>query len=599
MKNLRKAIKYTMLSMKLIIVAGKTKLALWLIALVLPPIINIFSTIINAKMIDGISNLSRGGSIFDPIFLLGILILITAGQNIFGKFQSRSFWIIAQSADELMMLHMMNRSSGLKQISFDSAVKFNQVKDSIGSDLSLWSLNCNLLDLITSIITIVGVSLIIKAFNVNLIGIAFLFSIPAFLIGFVLRKYDAKSAVLSRRRNHVMGYYTNILTGVKAAKEIRLFGIKDSILSDWSRNIHEFQKQNERIELHRSSLSIIAISIEVLYSGLIMLICAKSVMDGLISIGEFFLYTSNLTLLFVSLIEISETIRSTLHISYEYDAFQKFTKETEAGERVGREISPLDNILIRFENVSFSYDEKPVLQDISFEWKTGENIALIGRNGSGKSTLIKLICGLYECDQGTIYINDVDIKQYSQREIYKLFGIVYQNFCRYQLPLRNILASQLLHNVDNDGALWAAFDRADCSEFKKQLTCGLDTLIGREYDDGIELSGGQWQKLAIARNYFGNRIFMLFDEPASALDPKAEHKIIKDLLSGIDEINRKSVLVISHRLSVGKLVDRIIYLEDGRIVEQGKHDELMEREGSYAKMYKTQASLYESEEKET
>lgn len=597
--NLKRVVKYTMLSIKLIFKEGKTKAAIYVIALFLPPIINIFKTIIYAKLINSISVLSHSNDIFNPLYLFSIFILISAGQNIFGKIQDRCFWILSESADEQMMLNMMNRTALIKQISFDSATKFNKVKDSIGSDLSLWNLNSNLFDLITTITSIIGTSLIIKNYNSSLIGMAFLFSIPSFLIRFALRKYDAKSEIIFRRRGFIMEYYTSLLTGVKAAKEIRIFGIEDSVLKDWSRNIREFQKQDEQIDLCKRSLSIIIIIIEALYIGFITWVCAKSVVNGLISIGQFYLYTSNLSLLFISLNEISETIRSTLNLSYEYDMFQEFTKETEAGERVGSKFTPSDNIAIRFQNVSFSYDDKPVLQNISFEWKTGETIALIGRNGSGKSTLIKLICGLYECDNGAIYINDVDIKKYSQCEIYKLFGIVYQNFIRYQLPLRHIIASQRLINVNDDDALWAAFEHAGCKEFKKQLTHGLDTMLGREYEDGIELSGGQWQKLAIARNYFGNRPFMIFDEPASALDPEAEHKLIQNVLLGLNVIDRKSVLVISHRLSIGKLVDRIIYLEDGRIIEQGKHDELMERGGSYAKMFNIQASLYESEESVT
>ncbi|MGI6743484.1 MAG: ABC transporter ATP-binding protein [Eubacteriales bacterium] len=591
--NIKKTFKYIMLSVKLIVAAGKAHVILWVIAIIIPPIIEILKKIINANMIDGIYNLLHGGSVFIPLISLCVLVLVSAGYNIFYKIQSRVFWILAQSADEQMMLYVMEKSSGIKQISFDSASRFDKIKDSIGSDLSLWDLNCNLMDFITTSVTIVGSIVIVKNYNIKLVAVAFVFSVPFYFISNILRKYDAESNMLSRRKTHVMGYYLDMLTGVKAAKEIRLFGIQEYMLSIWHGKHREFQKEDERIAFRQMCFSLVLIIVEILYSFLIYFVCAKSVIDKTITVGEFYLFSANFFLMFEAFQQISETIRSTLNISHEYDAFEKFTKETEEGERTGAAFVPTEMMSIRFENVSFHYEDEPVLRDISFEWKTGENIALIGRNGCGKSTLIKLICGLYECDKGTIYINDVDVNEYAQGDLYKLFGVVYQDFCHYQLPLRTILASQRLDALYDDDALWEVFDRVDCSEVKKQLTNGLDTPLGREYDDGVELSGGQWQKLAIARNYYGNRPFLIFDEPSAALDPKAEFKIIEDLLSHTEKMELKSVLVISHRLSVGKLVDRILYLEDGRIVEQGTHDELMSRNGSYAKMYNTQASLYE------
>lgn len=599
MKNkIKKVIKYTILSVRMITDAGKGKTILWLIAIILPPIVSFLKTVINSKMIDGILNLSTGGDISEPIFFLGVFIILTAGYNLFYKCQDRTFWILANSADEQMMLHMMKRSSALKQISFDSASRFDKVKDAIGSDLSLWNLNANLLDLITAIITIGGACIIVRNYDIKLIGFALLFSIPFFVISYFRRKFDTKTNVLLRRQNHEMNYYSNMLISASAAKEIRLFGIQNQVLSAWYNNIRKFQKEEERIAFFQMGFSIILIVTEILYSTLIYFICARSVICKTISIGDFYLYTSNLMLLLHTFNDISETIRSTLETSSEYDNFEKFTEETAAGERSGQKLFPVKPISIRFDHVSFGYEDKLVLKDIDFEWKSGENIALIGRNGSGKSTLIKLICGLYECTEGTIYINNVDVKMFSMRDIYKLFGIVYQNFCHYQLPIRTILASQRLEDINDDIALWEAFDRAECTEFKKQLSDGLDTPLGHEFENGIELSGGQWQKIAIARNYYGKRSLMLFDEPSASLDPKAEHKIIEDLLSKSKNANENGVLVISHRLSVGNLVDRIIYLENGRIIEQGSHNELMKNNGSYAKMYRTQASLYKEEVQE-
>lgn len=343
----------------------------------------------------------------------------------------------------------------------------------------------------------------------------------------------------------------------------------------------------------KSAISVLIGATEVVYSGVIMYICALSTVRGEIGIGEFFIYTADFALLFTSVSDIMSVIRSALLTSSEYDKFMCFS-ELSADERGGRDDLPEGKLSIRFDNVSFGYDERDVIKNVSFEWNEGENIALIGRNGSGKSTLIKLLCGLYECREGHIYINGVDVREYSQSALYRLFGVVYQDFCRYQLKLREIIAAQDMEAVHDEKRLYDAFYKSGGAELEHLMTCGMDTNLGREFEsDGVELSGGQWQKLVIARNCFGGRRLKLFDEPASALDVMSEQKVAESLLcSDSNSVTNGTNLIISHRLSIGLLADKILYLENGRLVEQGSHDELMKQGGRYAEMFKLQAEKY-------
>ena len=340
----------------------------------------------------------------------------------------------------------------------------------------------------------------------------------------------------------------------------------------------------------KSAISVLIGATEVVYSGVIMYICALSTVRGEIGIGEFFIYTADFALLFTSVSDIMSVIRSALLTSSEYDKFMCFS-ELSADERGGRDDLPEGKLSIRFDNVSFGYDERDVIKNVSFEWNEGENIALIGRNGSGKSTLIKLLCGLYECREGHIYINGVDVREYSQSALYKLFG---EDFCRYQLKLREIIAAQDMEAVHDEKRLYDAFYKSGGAELEHLMTCGMDTNLGREFEsDGVELSGGQWQKLVIARNCFGGRRLKLFDEPASALDVMSEQKVAESLLcSDSNSVTNGTNLIISHRLSIGLLADKILYLENGRLVEQGSHDELMKQGGRYAEMFKLQAEKY-------
>ena len=215
-------------------------------------------------MIDGIYNLLHGGSVFIPLISLCVLVLVSAGYNIFYKIQSRVFWILAQSADEQMMLYVMEKSSGIKQISFDSASRFDKIKDSIGSDLSLWDLNCNLMDFITTCVTIVGSIVIVKNYNIKLVAVAFIFSIP-FISSVTFSENTIGIECAFTPKTHIMGYYLDMLTGVKAAKEI-VFGIQEYMLSIWHGKHRKFQKEDERIAFRQMCFLLVLIIVEVLYS---------------------------------------------------------------------------------------------------------------------------------------------------------------------------------------------------------------------------------------------------------------------------------------------------------------------------------------------
>lgn len=425
-------------------------------------------------------------------------------------------------------------------------------------------------------------------YSVLLTCLAMIAAVPLFALNLAGERYDEKSEGILNRGRHAVDYYSSLLNSSSAAKETRLFGISGVILEKWTSCKRKNQRLVNSVNRRKSAISVLIGATEVIYSGVIMYICALSTVRGEIGIGEFFIYTADFALLFTSVSDIMSEIRSALLTSSEYDEFMRFS-ELSADERGGRDDIPEGKLNIRFDNVSFGYDERDVIKNISFEWNEGESIALIGRNGSGKSTLIKLLCGLYECREGHIYINGVDVREYSQSALYKLFGVVYQDFCRYQLKLREIIAAQDMNAVHDEKRLYDAFYKSGGSEIEHLMTGGMDTNLGREFEsDGVELSGGQWQKLAIARNCFGGRKLKLFDEPASALDVMSEQKVAEGLLCSDDSTS----LIISHRLSVGLLADKILYLENGRLVEQGSHDELMKHGGKYAEMFSLQAEKY-------
>ena len=593
LEKIKKTCRYSALSMRMIWSYGKGKMLLWLLALVVSPVVNVVSTVVNGRMLGGIGELFEGGSLSTVLVWFVLLVLIKGGDRLFSELQSKVFYKMALAADESMMLYTMEKTTRFKQIFFDSSASYDKLKDVIRDDFSVWSLNGCLNEILTSFITIVGVCVILMPYNALLTCLAMVAAVPLFALNLAGERYDEKSEGILNRGRHAEDYYTDLLNSSTAAKETRLFGISGKILEKWTSCKHKNQRLVNSVNRRKSAISVLIGATEVIYSGVIMYICALSTIRGKIGIGEFFIYTADFALLFTSVSDIMSVIRSALLTSSEYDKFMCFS-ELSADERGGRDDLPEGKLSIRFDNVSFGYDERDVIKNVSFEWNEGENIVLIGRNGSGKSTLIKLLCGLYECREGHIYINGVDVREYSQSALYRLFGVVYQDFCRYQLKLREIIAAQDMEAVHDEKRLYDAFYKSGGAELEHLMTCGMDTNLGREFEsDGVELSGGQWQKLVIARNCFGGRRLKLFDEPASALDVMSEQRVAESLLSSdSNSVTNGTNLIISHRLSIGLLADKILYLENGRLVEQGSHDELMKQGGRYAEMFKLQAEKY-------
>ncbi len=247
---------------------------------------------------------------------------------------------------------------------------------------------------------------------------------------------------------------------------------------------------------------------------------------------------------------------------------------------------------ITFENVWFKYPEKNnyILKDCNFTIKNNEVVGLVGRNGSGKSTIIKLLLGLYEPSEGRILLNGIDYKEYNISEIRKKIGIMFQDFCRYSLSFKeNIIISEL-ELAENIDMIENAIDNSGCKSILKKINNDLDAqLTKRFYENGVEFSTGQWQKIALARSFFGKKIFYLLDEPSSALDPVSEDKI---LIAFEKMIKGKSGIIVTHRLSSLNFVDKILVLENGKIIESGTPHQLLELNGLYADFYYRQANKY-------
>jgi ATP-binding cassette, subfamily B, bacterial len=247
------------------------------------------------------------------------------------------------------------------------------------------------------------------------------------------------------------------------------------------------------------------------------------------------------------------------------------------------------SVKVTFENVTFNYpDGRMALDGVSFTINSGERVALVGENGAGKSTIVKLIARLYEPTSGTIYVDDIPLQQLDLHTWRKRISVVWQDFCRYQLSVAENIEVGNLDASQNQIKLEEAAKHSDAHEFITQLQEGYDTKLGKQFD-GTELSGGQWQKLALARAFFRDGDIVILDEPTSSLDPRSEQAIYEKFAT---LSVGKSVLLVTHRLASVTMTDKIIVLKQGRVIESGRHQELMNLNGEYADLFTIQAESY-------
>jgi ATP-binding cassette subfamily B protein len=250
---------------------------------------------------------------------------------------------------------------------------------------------------------------------------------------------------------------------------------------------------------------------------------------------------------------------------------------------------------ITFEHVTFAYPgaEKPALVDLSFTVRAGETLAVVGRNGAGKTTLFKLICRLYDPNEGRILIDGIDIRDLDPVELRKQVGAMFQDYVTYQATASENIGLGNVPDIGNRNAIESAGRQAGADELIAGLPEGYDTALGKWFDAGVNLSGGEWQKVALARAFMRDAKILLLDEPTSALDAQAEY----DLFERLHSLTKgRTAVYISHRFSTVRRADRIVFLEHGRLVEEGTHEELMRLDGRYARLFRMQASAYTGED---
>lgn len=247
--------------------------------------------------------------------------------------------------------------------------------------------------------------------------------------------------------------------------------------------------------------------------------------------------------------------------------------------------------LIEFQDVAFAYPgtDKQVLKNFNLTLNKGEKIALVGKNGSGKTTIIKLLCRFYDVTEGEILINGVNIKDLDLNEYYQLLGVLFQDFTKYEYPVKENIYFGKVSEKENLKAITEAATLSGADPMIKKLDKKYEQMLGRTFEGGVELSVGQWQKMALARAFFRKAQVLILDEPTSSIDAKTESEIFNK----VEKLSKdKTVIIISHRFSTVRNADKIYVIDNGKITEAGSHEGLMKLEGQYATLFNLQAKGY-------
>jgi len=431
-------------------------------------------------------------------------------------------------------------------------------------------------------------------FEIDHYAILFIISplIGNFMFGNLKNKYEYKRYQGWVPNDKVLNYVGRMMYLPDGAKEIRLSQVFELMRKQYAEATDRNVRVSIKYAFANCSLSFLRITFTftVIFEGVMFYAIYRNRVSGTISLAQLTIMTSLMVAMTWILIRVFENIMEILKNGMFINNLRSFLDyEEKIPEDADGEMPSKDFESLEFRNVSFSYGEKKTIDNLSFTLRKGETAALVGHNGAGKTTIIKLLLRLYDPDEGEILYNGRNIKEYNLKAYRDIFATTFQDFQMFGMSVReNVLMGR--HYEDEDAKVVKALKMAGVYERICALPEGLDTVMTKEFDEnGAVLSGGETQKVAVARTFVRETPMKIFDEPSSALDPIAEYDLFKSILR---EARDHTMLFISHRLSSVKDCDKVFMLEKGTLIEEGTHPDLIRANGKYAQMYKKQAMNY-------
>jgi ATP-binding cassette, subfamily B, bacterial len=501
--------------------------------------------------------------------------------------------LLADNYTRHVSIQVMKHAADLDLLAYENPVFYDRLERARVQATDRLGMIQSIGRLIQQVITAGSLSVSILLFSPWLLLLLIAGIIPAFLgeshFAFLGYARNLRQTPIRRQLD-----YLRVLGGSReAAKELKLFGLKDFLVERFTELSNQIYVENVALARRRlvAGAFFSLVGTAGYYSAYVYVIWRT--VAGFLSIGT-------LTFLTGAIVQASSNIQQIFSTLSSIADQALFLTDLLAFFEMRPTIRSKPNALptpspivggFEFRNVSFRYPgtSRLVLRDLNFHLGAGERVALIGENGEGKTTLVKLMTRLYDPEKGQVLLDGVDLREYDLEDLYRKIGVIFQDFVRYEMTARENIAIGQIEELGNLERLQVAADKSMADEVIGRLPFGYEQMLGRRFEEGVDLSGGEWQKVALARAYLRDAQVLILDEPTAALDPRSEYAVYRrfaDLTTG------KTALFISHRFSTVRMADRIVVLENGKIAEDGNHEELANLGGRYAEMFEMQAASY-------
>jgi ATP-binding cassette subfamily B protein len=593
-KAIIEVLGYAVRTVRLVALSSRKLLALQIGFTALAALLPLAVAYVGKRIIDAVVAADPGRTLDWVVLELGAVLALTATQRTLGLI--RQLLSARMGAD--LNSAILEKALGLELSFFENAEFYDKLtrarREASSRPLALVS-DCFLLA--QNLVTLLGYSAFLTAFSAWVLPVLFVATIPATLAEMHYSKLTFRVRNWRSPDTRRLLYLEHVLANDEHVKEVKLFGIGPLLLERYRNFAQTFYQEDKRLALRRAAFTQLlgVVGVAAFYATYAWMALAAA--RGHISVGA-------LTLYVVSLRQGQQTFQSVLsgignvyeHNLYMSNLFAYLglpsRSPTKAAGEVPHTIEPQQRGAIRFEDVGFRYPGANdwALRHVDIDIAPGESIALVGENGAGKTTFVKLLTGLYQPTEGRIFIDGRELSAYPEDELRRRFAVIFQDFNQYQFRVRENVGLGSVHHLEDLPRIERAVERGGAKELVAALPGGLEHPLGNWFEKGSELSGGQWQKLALARAFMREEAsILILDEPTAALDAKAEHAVFqhfRDLSRG------RTSIIISHRFPTVRMADRILVIEQGHVVESGSHDALMAQRGRYAGWFDLQAAGY-------
>jgi ATP-binding cassette, subfamily B, bacterial len=525
-------------------------------------------------------------------FLAAEIALVVVGDLI-GRGISLCDSLLGDRFTNHVSVRLMEHAGRLDLATFEDPVFYDKMERARRQTTSRLGMLAQLAGMAQQLITLISLSGAVIWFSPWFFLLLVAAIVPSFLgeTRFAMLAYSILYRWTPERRE--LDYLRFLGASNQSAKEVKIFGLQ-GYLVDRARNLFErFYEENRALAVRRavSGFALNLLPVGGYYAAYVVII-ARTI-AGRLTLGD-------LTFLagaFAKSRQLMESIFSNVNAIAEQalyikDLFDFFEVEPQVLSRPGAIPAPRPiRSGYEFRNLSFAYagTDRLVLRDVNLRLDAGEKIALIGENGAGKTTIVKLLARLYDPTAGSILLDGIDLREYDLEDLRKEIGVIFQDYMRFDMLAKENIGVGRIDSMSNQSLLDESAHKSLADQVIRTLPKGFDQMLGRRFDDGVELSAGQWQKIALGRAYMRDAQLIILDEPTASLDARSEYEVFQRFA----ELTRgKMAVLISHRFSTVRMADRILVLDQGQIVEQGSHDQLVRRGGHYAELFELQAAGY-------